>query len=404
MRFADIFNHNETKKHLVQLVKENRLSHALLFLGKDGTGGLPLARAFAQYLVCEKVSGALNTSDAPSLFGDAIEVVFPDDACGACPACLKAAQLMHPDIHFTFPVVPEKAGHIPVSSDFISDFREWIKAQPYGNAFDWLQYVEQERKIENKQGNITAKECEIILHNMNLKSYESSYKIQIIWMPEALGSMGNKLLKMIEEPPVDSLFILVAQDESQILPTILSRTQLIKIPTPTKESLANALMEKNGTDRELAWQIASIVNGNYHEALQLLENPNNDWENLIRDWMNSVVRRNPEMQGKFIEQFAKLGREKQKHLLRFFIQILEHTLQVLVIGEEKVAHKESASVHEIAVKLSKMVKVEQIEAMMEITDESIYHIERNANPKILAQALCIRFIHIIYNKSLILVQ
>jgi DNA polymerase-3 subunit delta' len=150
----------------------------LLFLGQEGSGALPMALAFAQYVVCENKSGT-------------------GIACGVCPSCLKASQLVHPDIHYSYPVIPKKAGDKPVSSDYSTEWREFVAQYPYGNAYDWLQFI----GAENKQGNITAQECNDIIHKLSLKSFESGYKILIMWMPEYLGNEGNKLLKLIEEPP-----------------------------------------------------------------------------------------------------------------------------------------------------------------------------------------------------------
>lgn len=159
----------------------------------------------------------------PSLFGEAApEPVAPrTDACGTCASCIKAAQLVHPDIHFSYPVVTRKAGSPPISTDYITEWREFVKTYPYGNIYDWLQFI----GAENKQGNITAHECNDIIRKLNLKSFESAYKVLVMWMPEYLGNEGNKLLKLIEEPPPNTLFILVAENESLILQTILSRCQ-----------------------------------------------------------------------------------------------------------------------------------------------------------------------------------
>ena len=162
------------------------------------------------------------------------------DACGVCASCVKAQQLIHPDIHFSYPVIPKKTGDKPLSVDFISEWREFIAQYPYGNIYDWLQFI----GAENKQGNITAYECNDIIRKLSLKSFESGYKILIMWMPEYLGNEGNKLLKLIEEPPPNTLFILVAENESMILPTIISRTQLIKIPSLEKKDIETALMER----------------------------------------------------------------------------------------------------------------------------------------------------------------
>jgi len=204
MQFQNVIGQQETKKHLVNLVQQNRLSHALLFLGKEGNGSLSLALAFAQYIVCtsakhKKTLPGLFEEESPLVVNEQIEI----DSCGSCPSCLKAQLYVHPDIHFSFPVIPKKSGTPPVSDDYMPDWREFITANPYGNVYDWLQFL----GAENKQGNITAEECNQINHKLSLKSFESSYKILIIWMPEFLGNSGNKLLKLIEEPPPDTLFV-----------------------------------------------------------------------------------------------------------------------------------------------------------------------------------------------------
>jgi len=275
MSFSNVIGQGGTKQRLVELVQYNRLSHALLFLVNEGSGALSLALAFAQYMVCEKVNRPQTTAApaGPSLFGDEPaapvnegSVVLPSDACGVCPACVKAKQLIHPDIHFSYPVIPRKPGDKPVSADYSSEWREFIRQDPYGNAYDWLQFI----GAENKQGNITAHECNDIIHKLSLKSFESGYKILVMWMPEYLGNEGNKLLKLIEEPPASTLFILVAENESLILPTILSRTQLVRIPLPETGDIEKALVERAGAPVEQARQIAVLCEGNYHEALQMI--------------------------------------------------------------------------------------------------------------------------------------
>src|SRR3984885_2909521 len=234
MQFSQVIGQQQVRDNLTEMVRQNRLSHALLFLGHEGSGALPLALAFAQYVVCER----RDSSSA--------------DACGVCATCVKAGRLMHPDIHFSYPVIPKKAGDKPVSSDYSSEWREFIQQYPYGNAYDWLQFI----GAENKQGNITAQECNDINRKLSLKSFESGYKILILWMPEYLGNEGNKLLKLIEEPPANTLFILVAENEGQILQTILSRTQLVKIPALDDSDVEAGLEATQDISKEKAKQIA----------------------------------------------------------------------------------------------------------------------------------------------------
>lgn len=373
------------------MVKGNRLSHALLFLAREGTGGLPLALAFSQYLVCEKVN---NPSSGPSLFGEAEPVEIPDDACGQCASCLKAADMVHPDIHYSYPVITKKAGDKPVSTDFITEWRAFVKKQPYSNVFDWLQFI----GADNKQGNITARECHEIGRKLNLKSFESVNKVLLMWMPEYLDKEGNKLLKIIEEPPANTIFILVAEEESKILPTILSRTQLVKIPQLENSEIEMALL-KAGAPAESARKVASMAEGNYHEAIQLLEHSDNDWEEMIRSWLNAALKTGPAEQVKWSNDAANLGRERQKQLLRYFNHLLEIAIRLPILGKEQLNVPENES--DFALRLNKLTNVSQQQAIIKELDNAVYYIERNANPKILFQALTIKLYHIIKNKAVV---
>lgn len=400
MLFREVIGQAATKQHLTEMVMQNRLSHALLFLGKEGTGALPLAMAFAQYIVCEKVNGKKKSSaPAVSLFGDEPDETIEElqmDACGICPACTKAAQMIHPDIHFSFPAFTNKSEHKSKSSDYTKEFREFFLQQPYGNVFDWLQSV----KAENKQGNINAEECNHIIRQLSLKSFESDYKILIMWMPEYLGNEGNKLLKLIEEPPPNTLFILVAESEEKILQTILSRTQLVKIPLLENIEVEEALISRNLTPPEQARQVAAIAQGNYHEAVSLLQHVGEDWLKLITEWMTCIVRSKAPDQIKWIDEVAKLGREKQKQLLIFFNHLLEQCLRLRIIGDDNNAL--TAIEKDFAERLNKITSVTQQQAILTEIDNATYYIERNANAKMLFHALTIKMYHIIINKVVII--
>ena len=400
MLFKDIIGQHGVKHHLAEIVYHNRLSHALLFLGKEGSGALSLAIAFAQYIVCEKVNGkSASNQQGPSLFGDAeqVDVIkkLYDDACGVCPACTKATQMIHPDIHFSYPVISKKPGDKPKSTDYISDWREFVKQTPYGNVYDWLQFI----GAENKQGNITAEECNDIIRQLNLKSFESEYKILLMWMPEYLGASGNRLLKLIEEPPPNTLFILVAQSEEQILQTILSRTQLVKIPLLENSDIEAALIERATVEPDKARQVAGLAEGNYHEALQLLQHSEEDWQGILREWLNAILKAGPVAQVKWIEDTARLGREKQKQFLRYFNHLLEQSIRLRIMGE---AHTYMPGKEkDFAERLNKIAGVGQQEAIIEQLDKAAYYIERNANAKMLFHALTIKILHIVKDKVLV---
>jgi DNA polymerase-3 subunit delta' len=411
MQFKEIIGQHEVKQQLSELVHHNRLSHALLFLGKEGSGALPLAVAFAQYLVCEEVSrksGAANKETGPSLFGDVPETVIteaslPNDSCGVCSACTKAAQLVHPDIHFSYPTVTKKPGEKPVATDFISEWRDFIRLNPYGNLFDWIEMIKEK---ENSQGKITAEECNDIIRKLSLKSFESEYKTLIMWMPEYMGNEGNKLLKLIEEPPPNTLFILVTGNEAQVLPTIVSRCQLVRVPALDTIDIEEALITRNKTESTIARQVAGISEGNYREALQLVLHTDEDWQVLLREWLNAIVKTGPVAQAKWVEEISRLGREKQKQFLRYFNHLLEQAIRLKVFSEssQKPAPEtiKTGTEQDFAERLNRIASIEQQEAIISEIDKASYYIERNANAKMLFHALTIKLYHIIQDKIVFL--
>jgi DNA polymerase-3 subunit delta' len=393
MLFKDVIGHEEVKQHLTEMVQQDRLSHALLFLGKEGSGALPLALAFAQYIVSlpqpspvvEDLFGGFTALEPTPTF------IHPNDIAEQ-PAYQRASQLIHPDLHFSYPVIPKKSGDKPVSTDYITEWREFIQQLPYGTPFDWLQFI----GAENKQGNITAEECNDIIRKLSLKTFESEYKVLVMWRPEYLGKEGNKLLKLIEEPPPNTLFLLVAENEDQILQTILSRCQLVKVPALENADIEKALIERSSAAPETARQIAAIAEGNYREALALLQHAEDDWQSILREWLNATLKGGPVAQVKWVEEISKMGREKQKQFLRYFNHLVEVSIRVKVLGTDNVAAAENELA--FAQRLNKIAGVAQQEAIIEELDKASYYIERNANPKMLFQALTFKLLHIIKNK------
>ena len=402
MLFADVIGQQNTKQHLLEMVEQNRLSHALIFLGKEGSGALPLALAFAEYVSLLPSSAKENAG--PSLFGEPVEAAKPvypktpdkaDAFMQKQQAFSKANNYIHPDIHFSYPVIPKKSGDKPVSTDYIQEWREFILQYAYGNVYDWLQFI----GAENKQGNITSEECNDIIRKLNLKSFESQHKILVMWMPEYLGKEGNKLLKLIEEPPADTLFILVAENEDLILPTILSRCQLVKINALENNDITEALIKRGNVDAANAQQTAAIAQGNYREALQLLQNASEDWQSLLREWLNTILKNGPSAQVKWIEEINKLGREKQKQFLLYFIHLLQQSVRIRFAGGSiSIADSEK----DFAARLNKIASINHQQAIIKELNKAVYFIERNANAKMLFHALTIKIYHLIKNNALIL--
>jgi DNA polymerase-3 subunit delta' len=398
MLLREVIGQEKLQEQLVDMVQHQRLSHAMLMIGPEGSGALPLAIAFAQYIVSiPRASEAVVDlfADPQANIAD-VKIPGPDEI-EQLASYQRAAALMHPDLHFSFPSITEKPGQKNLSANHIEEWREFINGYPYGNVFDWLQFI----KAENKQGNISADECSEIIKKLSFKSFESNYKVLVMWMPEYLGKEGNKLLKLIEEPPANTIFILVAASEENILPTILSRCQLIRVPRLSSASIEKALIERAKIAPEKAAQVALMADGNYREALHLLQHSDADFLAQIREWLNAILKNGPVAQAKWVEETSKMGREPQKQFLKYFNHLLEQSIRLKVLGKD--LHLDP-DLKDFALRINKIAGVGQLEAMIKELDKAVYYIERNANPKMLFMALGIKFYHIIQNKTLILTE
>jgi DNA polymerase III subunit delta' len=383
MLLREVVGHKEVKERFVAGAKEGRVSHALLISGMEGTGGLPLALAFAQFLTCEK----LNAKTEDSLFGGEERTDPLDDSCGKCPSCLKNQKMVHPDVHYSFPVVTQ-AGKESKSIEFTEEFRAAVLQHPYLDLNDWFEYL----GVENKQGFISVDESADILRKLQLKSFESEYKIIIQWMPEKMRTeAANKLLKILEEPPEKTIFFLVTENRDQLLPTILSRTQLIKAGRLMDEEMVEALTAK-GISAQEAKRIVHLADGNYHHALTLAtsEMPEKSSEELFLEWMRlcfAPMKSLPKLY-QWIDALAKSGRENQKQFLLSCIQIVRECMMVNVGPEEVVRLDEKQS--DTLKNFFPFIHESNIYTVIHDLNEAIYHIERNANPKILFLDLSFR--------------
>lgn len=389
MQFEDIIGQEAVVQQLRDMVDQNRLSHALLFVGKEGSGALPLALAFSSYIIAQNEAAP---AAAPSLFGEA--PAAPPEKHGLA----LAQQYIHPDVHYSYPVIPRKPGDKPKSTDYITEWREFIKQYPYGNVYDWLQFI----GAENKQGNITAEECSDIIRKLNLKSFESPYKILMLWMAEYLGKEGNKLLKLIEEPPANTLFILVCEREELVLPTILSRCQTVRIPPISMDAVARALQVRCKLPEAQALQIAGVCEGNYHEALQLIQHAEEDWQRLLRDWLNCIYRNAGIEQVQWVDGVSGMGREKQKQFLQYFLHLIEQSIRLRTMGAQQLPLTQAEA--DFAARLNTMCQITQLEAIAAELEKATYFVERNANPKMLFMALSIKLFYIIRHQTTISVQ
>jgi len=308
MFFRDIVGQEQIKKQLLATVKEGRIPHAQLFLGPEGSGNLALAIAYAQLVACD------NPGEA--------------DSCGVCHSCKKYQKLIHPDLHFIFPVNSVKDGEKdPISDHFLVKWRELMLKSPYFSESRWYEYI----GIENKQGNISKNESTEIIRKLNLKSFESDYKVVIIWLPERMNeTSANKLLKLVEEPPEKTIFLLVSENSERIIKTILSRTQLINVPLIDRKDLAAALESQFEIDAEHAISIARIANGNYALAQQLATEgvQSEAWFEAFQQLMRLSYKKDVLLLLEWAEEMAGYGRERQKSFLEYAQKLTRDSFMV----------------------------------------------------------------------------
>ncbi len=360
MKFTDVIGQQSVKQRLLQSAKDQRVSHALLFLGPEGSGNLPVAIAFAQYLVCE------NPGE--------------DDSCGICPGCKKMQKLSHPDVTFSYPVAPKEKISKPKSSDFFEQWVQEISENPYLTYNQWMQALD----LDNKQGLISAEESADIIHRLALKSLEAPYKITIIWLPERMNATSaNRLLKILEEPPEDTLFFLVAQDYEQLLPTILSRTQLIKVNKLSDHEIVQTLVERHGADQQAAKRIAHLADGSYSEALMLAES--SDIETNLNQkfltWMRTCLKLNVQGIAQQSQDFGSESRETQKNFIVHALTVIRECL-LINYGDRSLVRLEGKDLEDLQ-RFAPFVHANNAELFAEELNKAHFHLERNANSKLL---------------------
>jgi len=362
MQFKDIIGQDKIKQRLIRSVKDGRISHAQMFIGSDGYGKLPLAIAYAQYISCE------GEKD--------------NDSCGVCPSCLKYQKLAHPDLHFVFPVVKSPSKNKPVSDDYIDKWRELISGSLYFSIDNWFEYI----GTENSQGLIYTEESKEIIKKLGFKTYESEYKVMIIWCAEKMhATAANKLLKIIEEPPPKTIFILLSEYPEQILPTIRSRSQLLKIPIIEHSALGSAISRDYDLKHQEAENIARLANGDYIKARAMFSANEEHKYNfgLFSKMMRLCYSNNIPDIMKMVDEIAALGREKQKRFLSYGLGMIRENFAVNISGNRKkelvYLSDEEAGFSE---KFSAFINERNVENIAYEFNEAYYHIERNGYAKI----------------------
>ncbi|ASB49475.1 DNA polymerase III subunit [Alkalitalea saponilacus] len=359
MRFSDIAGQKTIKDHLIRTVKEDRVGHAQLFAGGEGTGSLLLAIAYAGYLNCK------NPGD--------------DDACGVCSSCLKIKKLVHPDLHFVFPVIKEKSGQAAVSDDKINEWRAFLLEYNYFNAGQWFEHISDGKK----SGMIYADESEVIVKKLSLRNFEGKYKIMIIWLPERMNDTGsNKLLKILEEPPQNTVFLLVSENPATLLPTILSRTQQLNIPPIDVDSLTQAISKRLELPVEEARVAARLSRGNYVKAISVLDSSrdNSGYFDLFGDMMRAIYTRKIFEIIKWSDSLAAMSRDKIKGFFDYAVSMLRESY-VYNFKQPELVYLTPDEEGFVA-KFAPFVNEGNIGTMVEELQLAHAHIEQNGNSRI----------------------
>ena len=365
MRFSEIIGHQETKAKLIQTVLDNRVSHAQLFAGPEGNGALALAIAYAQFLNC---------TDR-----------LPTDSCGVCANCRKYEKYIHPDLHFSYPFFATQK--TDTATTFLETWRHALLKHPYLSMEDWRAVSE----VENKQANINIAEAHDIIKKLSFKAYEAEYKVLIMWLPEYLDKYGNALLKLIEEPPAKTLFLLISEDSDRILNTIRSRTQLVKIRAYSDLEISQHLRDGQHMDPDRAEEIALMSEGNMSVAQKLVEEKEGAFFELMVHWLRYCVTDSGRSLISYCEdQLVSLGRENQKSFLRYTLQMMRAVvLEKLGAGTIQPL---SPAAQDFVKKFGRNYQIEQIQHMIGLLEQAIYHIERNSNTKLLFLDLSLQIV------------
>lgn len=383
MQFSEILGQEYLKNHLIKSALAGRIPHAQLFVGPEGSGTLATAIAYAQFVLCNNTGNENNGGN---------------ESCN-----LKFQSLSHPDLHFVYPnVTNEDVKSKPKSADFITDWREFVLKNPYGSLFDWYKHL----GVKNKQGEIRVEDAQDILKSLALKSYEGGYKVMIVWMVDKMNiAASNKLLKLLEEPPEKTLFILISENEEDIIQTIRSRCQVLHFGALPENIIVEALISRGNLEPKTATKIAHQAQGNYNKALYLLGDDNEDlqFEKWFVDWVRTAfaAKGNPAaIQGliSWSEEIAGIGREGQKQFLNFCIDMFRQAL-LLNYQNENLVYLEPKAGNFKLEKFAPFVTGNNITDIFKELSDAIYHIERNGNAKIILTDLSIKLTRLIHNHN-----
>lgn len=359
MRFADIPGLEEVKKLLIEAVKNNHSAHAQLFAGAEGALNLPLALAYASYLHCENKG---------------------DDSCGTCAACSKNAKLVHPDTHFVFPLSNVKGDKDEerFKAEILKSWRAFLMEQPFGALDDWTNFYGGEDKLAL----ISREESREIVKTLSLKPFESKNKVMIIWQPELMHpSAANGILKILEEPSPNTYFILVTNAADKLLPTIISRTQIVTVPLLSDQEVESFLKDKRGVDDNRAAKVVQLADGNLNLALKLLENEEDDNTQRFTEWMRACFKRNYGLLVAMAEDYHGMDKLSQRSLMSYSMNMMRETL--LYSAGANAINRTRGEELKFVQDFSKVMNVDKVERSFKLMNDASYHLERNGSAKMI---------------------
>lgn len=359
MNFARIPGLKEVKKLLIEAVKSSHTAHAQLFVGTEGALNLPMALAYATYLHCQNKS---------------------DDACGTCSACSKNLKYIHPDTHFVFPLSNIKGDKDEdrFKADILKSWRSFLLEQPFGNLDDWTNYY----GGEDKQALISREGSRDIIKTLSLKPFESPHKVMIIWQPELMHpSASNGILKILEEPPPHTYFILVTNAADRLLPTIISRTQIVSVPLLSDDELETELTKINGIDKSRAGKAAQLAEGNINLALKILENEEDNNSQRFTEWMRACFKKNYGGLVSMADDYHGLDKLSQKNMMMYSLGMMRETL--LSIAGATTINRTRGEELKFVQDFSKVMNVHKIEKSVTLFNDASYHLERNGSAKMI---------------------
>jgi DNA polymerase-3 subunit delta' len=376
MYFRDIIGQQAAKRHLIDEVARGHVPHARIICGGEGVGKLPLAIAYARYLCCQHRG--------------------PEDACGECPSCKMMNRLAHPDVHYVFPVINKKGSvNGSVSDDYLREWRNLLSERPYFHMSHWLKAM----GAENQQARIMVRESDEILRKLSLKSSQGGYKVMIIWLPEKMNQeCSNKLLKLLEEPPAQTVFLLVSEEPDLLLPTIQSRAQRFPLPGIAEEDIRQALLTEQHLQPEDAAEKAHLSEGSWLKALESIQVSDDTqlyFDLFVRLMRLSYQRKIKEMKA-WSEEVAAMGRERQKAFLTYCQRLVRENFvfnfrrpdMVYMNAEEKA----------FSVRFAPFINENNVMGMMDELTEAQLHIEQNVNAKMVFFDFSLKMIVLLVQK------